>query len=450
MEKFIAARDGIDLGMGFNTLTGEVRGLGAIGEASEAGAGGQKVVANARMIETETQMSESLNVSVEASGHYGLFSAEGRFGLSQETSYTAQSTYVIAKCLVENPFVSLTRAEVHAEAARRMRDSGPEAFKSGYGDAFVRGLRTGGELYVVFQMTSSSTTEQTHVAASLQAEVQGLLAGGSVKTSVETMSKAQEKNTSVVVTFYQRAGRDSSIAPITDPQEIAKRLKEFPTIARAAPAAYAAQIVDYGVLALPPFDEVAFRQRVDALEDYARLKMKFSNVRAEIETVRRNPNMFVQSYSDNDLAKASDLYVRAINRLNAHARDVSALRSPPDLFDPGAHDPALKELPLFVFKKLAPASDLVEVPRLVDLPVSEARRLLTDAGLVCRNNSTTVGDGSNAPVEVVMSQVPAAGTTVSKGAAVVVDYNRRASNRFTWLDMRRRHDLVMHRAIVGH
>lgn len=99
-----------------------------------------------------------------------------RFGLAQQSSYTAQSIYVVAKCVVENPFRSLTHPVLHPAALKRMHDDGPDAFKAAYGDAFVRGMRNGGELDAV-QLTSKSSEDQQKVAASLQAELKGLSVG---------------------------------------------------------------------------------------------------------------------------------------------------------------------------------------------------------------------------------------------------------------------------------
>jgi hypothetical protein len=267
MEKFIPCRSGIDIGKGFNTLTGEARGVAVGGNISEATTPGQTVKSDARIVESQEQMNEALDVSVAVSGHYGLFSAEGRFGLSQQCSYTSQSTYVVARCTVENAFKSFARPTLLPEAADRLRDSGPDAFKEGYGDSFVQGLRGGGELYAVFQLTSSSSAEQKSIAASVSASVQGLFAGGSLDTSVSSMKNTSSRLSSMNVLFYQRAGTDDSIAPVGSPEEIMKRLKDFPTIARAAPVGYIAQLIDYQVLALPPFDAVGYQQRLEALQD---------------------------------------------------------------------------------------------------------------------------------------------------------------------------------------
>lgn len=432
MERFIPARPGIEIGSGFNTLTGEVRGTSVVGEIGMATASGQVVTADAMVVESQEQMMESLNISVEVSGHYGLFSADGRFGLAQQSSFTSQSVYVVAKCVVENAFRSLTRPSILTEAAQRMKDNGPDDFKNGYGDCFVRGMRTGGELYAVFQLTSKSSEEQKSVAVSVQAEVQGLFAGGSIESSIEHLQKSSAKVSQMSVIFYQRAGRDNSIAPVTTPQEITTRLKNFPGIANADPVGYLAQIVDYEVLTLPSFDMLGYQQRLEALEDYARLKMKYLSVRAEIDLVRRNPDLFVTDYKDSDLTKVYDLYTRVVNMLNRHARRVASKEIEPLLFDAGSYDPELKELPLYLFKKKAPNSDIVQVPNCQGLKIEDAQALIRSLGLNPTSNASGVAANSGFPLNVVTSQSPSYGELRPIGSTVVIAYNYLASNKFRW------------------
>ena len=441
MEKFIPCRPGIDVGRGFNTLTGEVRGVAVTGAVGDATTSGQTVKADAKIVESQEQLMEALDVSVEVSGHYGLFSADGRFGLAQQSSYTSQSTYVVARCTVENAFRSFTLPKVSDEAAQRLRDDGPDAFKIGYGDCFVQGLRNGGELYAVFQLTSESSSEQKKIAASLSASVQGVFAGGSVDASVSDFKSSASKLSSLSVLFYQRAGTGDSISPVTSPDEIMKRLHAFPTIAHDSPIGYIAQMVDYQVLALPSFDEVGYAQRIEALQDYAQLKMKYLGIRAEIDLVRRNPDLFVQDagYTDQSLSGAFDTYTLAVNMLNRHARRVANKEIEPSLFDPPTYDARLKDLPLFVFKKkAAPTSDQISVPNVGGMSVSVAQKALRDVGLNPVSNAISVSAGQAGGLDVITQQAPLPGVSATKGSTVVITYNYVASDRFKrWLTVDR-------------
>lgn len=433
MEKFIPSRPGLDLGVGFNSLNGEVRGVAVEGQIASSNLSGQIAQATARIVESQEQLLESLKVSVDAGGRYGLFSAEGRFGLAQQSSFTSQSTYVVAECVVENAFRSFSRPQLVEEAGKRLSEMGQEAFKTGYGDCFVRGVRSGGEFYAVFQLTSTTKQQEKEVAVSLQAEVQGILASGSLESSVQNLEQTKSKVSSMSVLFYQRAGKGDTIAPVSNPGEIASRLKEFPAIAQADPIGYLVQIVDYQVLALPPFDELGFRQREEALEDYLRLKMKYLGIRAEIQLVQQNPDLFESPPASGELSQAYDIYSQAVNYLNRHARKVANREIDPDLFVPKNYDPGLEYLPVFIFKKKAPSADLVQVPNLIGLGKDAAQALLTSLGLNPISNSIAVDAGSGQPTDTILRQTPGAGEHVPPGTSVVIDYNYVPSQRFNWL-----------------
>jgi hypothetical protein len=59
---------------------------------------------------------ESMGLSVEASGRYGLFSAEGKFELANQSSFNSQSTFVVANSRVKNAFEQVKRAALLPEA----------------------------------------------------------------------------------------------------------------------------------------------------------------------------------------------------------------------------------------------------------------------------------------------------------------------------------------------
>jgi len=429
MERFIPFRPGMEMGHGFNTVNGEVRGFAVDGAVQASAIAGQQVESDTKVVESQEQMLESLNISVEAEGRYGLFSAEGRFALANSAAYTAQSTFVVARCTVENAFRQVNRPKLQPEAEAKMRADGPEAFRRSYGDSWIRGMRTGGELYAVFQLTASSQESQRKVAASLQAQVQGLLASGSVKTSVEALASEMKKVSSLSTTFFQRSGIGDQISPVNSPEEIEGRLKAFPGIAQANPSGYQAQIVDYEVLALPPFDEVGYRQRIEALEDYARLKLRYSSSRAEIDLARHNRDLFLDLPDPGDLSRAYDAYTTAINGLNKHARRVANREAEPELFVAG-------DLPLIVFVKKAPDAELVSVPDVRTMTLAQARALLQSRGLAAQGNGTAVAESSGETVDMITGQVPAPGTEVAPGTNVVLNYRYKASNRFKWAKAR--------------
>ncbi|MBM7790365.1 PASTA domain-containing protein [Tenggerimyces flavus] len=149
--------------------------------------------------------------------------------------------------------------------------------------------------------------------------------------------------------------------------------------------------------------------------------MKFLGIRAEIDLVRNNPDLFHPDHQGSDLARGYDLYTKAINMLNRHARRVASKEIEPDLFDAVAYDAELRELPVIVSHKKAPESDMVLVPKLRDVGVDNAKELLTSQGLKPVSNATAVELGSKVPVNIVTTQSPDGNTSVPKGTSVVIE-----------------------------
>jgi hypothetical protein len=447
MEKFIPFRPGLELGRGFNILIGDARGVAVHGAVVDSIMSGQVVQSNATIIESQQQFLDSLNLSVEASGHYGLFSAEGRFGLAQQSAFTSQSTYVVANCVVENAYKSYSRPALLPEAARRLQESGPEAFKTSYGDSFVMGLRSGGELYTVFQITATSAEQQKKLAVSVRAEAQALIAGGAINSAFETMQQSSTSTTSISVVFYQRAGSGSTIAPVSDPVEIAQRLKQFPAIANAHPVGYLAQLVDYQILDMPAFDEIGFRQREEALEDYMRLKLKLLGKKAEYQLVRQNPHLFLDPPSPAELLDAEETASRIVNLLNRHARKVANREIDPDLFVLSDYDPDLKYPDFPPFTKKAPTAELVEVPNLDKMPVEEAKKSLKTLGLSHDSVSRAVKNCSSTACNTVLRQDPPPGSMLPPKTAVKIHYNYLEQKKFPW---KAEYELVRATERIGH
>src|SRR5262245_52795147 len=191
----IPYRRGMDYGVGVNVLTGEMCGRGVVPGpiTAPSGADGQTVNYNLTIVNTLEELYSSIGVSVEASGHYGLFSADGKFAFANETKFNSQSTFVVARCVVGNPFTQCLDATLEEPAAELIRQGHNDVFQERFGSGFVRGMQTGGEFYVVMSISSSNREEQQNIAASLQAEYGGTLVGAGVELNAEVNLAMREK-----------------------------------------------------------------------------------------------------------------------------------------------------------------------------------------------------------------------------------------------------------------
>jgi hypothetical protein len=422
-------RGSATLGRGVNTLTGEFIGKALNVISKEQATTGQEATYDVQIAETHDSLIESLGLSMEASGRYGLFSAEGKFGLSEKARFNAQSTFVVASCRVQNAFEQIDRAEVLPEAKTLLEQ--PDRFKTAFGTSFVRGLQTGGEFYIVLQVTSTSAETQRSLSVAFHTDCQGLIASGNFDMAYKQAKESSSQTTQVSVLMYQRAGQDEQISYVSDPAGIIRRLKEFPAIARANPAGYECEVADYNTLPLPAINQEEVADREMALTDCARLRLKYMTRRNDIEFARENRAFFADLPPDNVLSDLWERYSRAVSAVQLHAQKIAGRKISPVIFDLSAIEPPL-ELPVINFNRVNVPSD-IPVPTVIGNAVENARNQLKEAGLEAENAPLAVARDSNQPLNLVTAQEPPAGMKVPPKTRVRITYNYVPSKRFAWV-----------------
>ncbi|RWP39335.1 MAG: hypothetical protein EOR04_23380 [Mesorhizobium sp.] len=242
-----------EIGMGFNSDTGL-----AVGTALEGfsigvnpAAPGAEVVASISIINTHEELQKSLGMSLEAHGRYGFFSGSAKAEFAESARYNSTSTFLVARVVVENPLTRGKGFQVTVPAGELLNPSRVTEFKTAFGDSFVRGLQTGGEFYAVVRITSVSEATQSSLSAALGAEMNGLMASGGFKAAFETANSNEKTRTEFHAMMYQKAGSAAEIAPTVGIDEVLRRYRDFPSIAKATAAAYEAEIASYDTLPLP-------------------------------------------------------------------------------------------------------------------------------------------------------------------------------------------------------
>ncbi|WP_169978203.1 PASTA domain-containing protein [Tautonia rosea] len=424
-------RGSATLGRGVNTLKGEFVGKALkVVSKEQLSTTGQEALFDVQITETHDALMESLGLSVEASGRYGMFSAEGKFSLSEKSKFNASSTFVVASCRVQNAFEMVDSVEVLPEAMRLLEE--PERWRTTFGTSFVRGLQTGGELYIVFQTTSTSREAQSSLGISFQAACQGLMAAAEFEMQLNKAKESTSQKTETSILMYQRAGQDERIGYVSDPGEIIKRLREFPAIARANPAGYEVEVADYNTLALPEINNEEVADREMSLTDCARLRLRYMTRRNDIEFARENRQFFVDLPPDEDLADLWEKYSRAVAAVQLHAQKIAGRRIPPLLFDPTLLEPPL-DLPVINLRRVDLPSEIL-VPQLVGNPIDNAKAQLKTIGLEHETTYVTVEENSGKPLNTVIAQDPLAGTKVQPGARVRLTQNVVPGNsRFVYM-----------------
>ncbi|MCC6315535.1 MAG: hypothetical protein IT337_16170 [Thermomicrobiales bacterium] len=445
-----------EIGMGFNSESGLAVGAALEGftVGPDPAASGQEVLASITIVNSQEELMDRLGMSFEAQGRYGFYSASAKAEFAESSKFNSMSTFLVARCIVQNPMKRGRNFSVRAAAQDLLDAIQFQQFQTAFGDSFVRGLQTGGEFYSIVRITSVSTSTQSELAATLQAEANGLIASGSFKGKFETASASASTRSEYTATMFQKAGSGSQIAPAVEITEVIARFKNFPEIAQTSAAAYETEVATYDTLPLPvptPEEQDAF---IFALLDAREKKLRYIQTRNDLEFALRNPSFFETLPSIDVLSNAINVYTKLINAVTTHAIGLSRGQiTPPTLFDPGAVSPPLVEpapIPLPRIASAPPAPNAM--PNLVGLPAdplvsllscvslegvdhclgflgdqvqalgADLRRLADFFFLVTRSGAIpeVLGD-PNPPGAVVRAQFPPAGIAVTPGATFLID-----------------------------
>ncbi|MDD1505395.1 hypothetical protein PVA17_21985 [Lysinibacillus sp. CNPSo 3705] len=289
---------GMNYGMGINLITGEVAGK-IVEPGQETGprnAEGGKASYNLDIIRSYEDLQTSMGIDVEASGHYGLFNAEGKFAFTNQTRFNSQSTFVFARVVVENAFLQCEDALLdETNGAPLIKQGKEDLFRKRFGDGFVRGIRTGGEFFAVMEVSSSSKTEQNEVAAQLKVACQGIIAGGEVNSSLSSETKEKMERSDIHIITYQQGGKEDEISLVKDINDVLNRLRDFPKIVTKNPTPYSVQVANYTTLKNYPEgpSPIDIENQKETLKEYAQTHWKLITEKNNVDFLQLHPEYFV-------------------------------------------------------------------------------------------------------------------------------------------------------------
>ena len=412
--------------MGFNSQSGLAVGtpLEGFSVQPNPNATGMEVSASITIVNSHEELLENLGMSFEAQGRYGFFSGSAKAKFSENSNFNSTSTFLVARCVVENPMLRGKNFKVTADAKALLDAQRFEEFGQAFGDSFVRGLQTGGEFYSVIRITSVAVGKQVELAATLQAEANGLVASGSFSAAFSQANSSTTTRSEFTATMFQKAGSGAQIAPTVEISEVINRFKTFPQIARDSAAAYETEVATYDTLPLPvptPEEQESF---LLALVDAREKKLRYIQTRNDLDFALRNPTFFEGLPSSETLSAASAVYTRLINAVMGHAIRLSRGQIAPQLFDPSTLTPPLSEPAAIPLQRISPAplAPQAEVPDCtragIRIPAIAHSHLL-QRGLKFRDSGPAeiVVDGKVLRGTVV-AQDPAPGTMLDLGSVV--------------------------------
>lgn len=315
---------GMNFGMGVNLLEGAIAGKGAVPGpiTTPTHASGMTVSYQLKRVTSLEDVYSSIGISVEASGHYGLFSASGKVKYANEVKFNSQSTFLLARCFVENAFEQCEDATLNPDGATLLTRGQNEIFRERFGDGFVRGMQNGGEFHAIIAITSLTTEVQESVGAALQAKYGGLFSpiGAEADTALDDETKRKVQKTDILISTFQRGGQGDEASFASDIEQVMARLQAFPRFVRDNPVPYAVQVASYRTLALPegpsPID---VQNQKDSLTEYSRMQLKLQSLRNDVEFMQLHPSFFLNPPSMPVLNRWQESFGAQLDKLKTQA-----------------------------------------------------------------------------------------------------------------------------------
>jgi hypothetical protein len=321
MGRMINLTEGMRFGAGVDGITEETRGLPIEFDGISDSAGGQHVDASVKMIESQEELMESMNLSVSASVRYGLASGDAKFSMAQQHSINHYSLYLLLSADVRNPARHMVRPRLSGDALRIFRND-PEQFRQIYGDMFVDEIYSGGDFFGLFTFETFDERSRTDLKASLEVSVGTFLAGGKISASFETSIEHAKSKSSMQIRAIM-AGGAGELNP-TNLEELKELYRNFNARVMERPIDYKASLKDFRYLPLPEgptWAEQALRR--DVIEQTGRRVIDGIRLRGDVDFILRYPDQF-ENVDEATLREMRDRYSRInaqLPKLAARARD---------------------------------------------------------------------------------------------------------------------------------
>jgi hypothetical protein len=225
--------DNYGIGWGYNSASLEVLGGQVVKYKTgdlipSINVGGQYSTFDLKLVSTQSSLKKSLDISVNASVTYGVFSGSANYDYYHSTSVSDYSDYLVAKVIVRNPAEYLQNPELTDEALWLASNNLPN-FIERYGDQYIYGRVTGGAIYVIFKFTSKSSSEQNATRTSVNAAVKSFTNRG--KTSASLGESLQSLN--VTSELEVKVIRDGDNTPFSTRMDILiNQLINFPEVVK--------------------------------------------------------------------------------------------------------------------------------------------------------------------------------------------------------------------------
>ena len=203
-KRFLVKETGVELGMGFNTLTGQPsRNIVVKSDSPPKTFPKSNMNFHANKVTSSSELAEELEVSVEASASGAWGAADSRTEYVTESKSTKNAVYLVVRNIVEASSESLLNPFFEQAPIDDRNTLSHDVWVKRYGDGWVYTIVTGGEFLAIFKFFSTSQNQKENVTQAITTA--GNLLGSNVtvdasyKSSIEKVSKEATMEITVMV-----------------------------------------------------------------------------------------------------------------------------------------------------------------------------------------------------------------------------------------------------------
>lgn len=247
---------GMDFGIGIDSLGGKIRGnavtiapIHAIPGTGE----GQEINLVISQVESQDDLNRALSISADVSAGFSFFGGDAKFEFAQQCQYHNYSVWLVAHISVQNAFQQMNVGDVQLkpDAVSLLSNGQEPRFREQFGDLFVLGVQTGGEVSVVLEIVTTSESDSQSVHSAVSGS--GVIGTFPVSASVQVTNSLQQSTMNHTTNLYiNQSGGDPlkglNISTLVD--QLFGFADSVKTIQNKS-VAYIAFLQDYKVLDLP-------------------------------------------------------------------------------------------------------------------------------------------------------------------------------------------------------
>lgn len=402
---------GMDFGSGVDSR-GKVRGCAVGGGAPAAVAAGQITEITLSLLESQEDFDKYLGISASVSASYCFIGGSANFNFGEQCSFHSYSVYVLAHAKVSNPLLQIKSPELQ-KGGDLLSTGDVDRFREEFGDLFVMGIRTGGELSIVLEIEKFSKTNNNDIKADLTAGggIFGPLSA-STTDSVTSVMKSASQGHNITVHHSQGGGDQEASTDIAACINQALGFSKTVTPQTGVPVSVFLQ--DYRSLDLPkPPNFIEVENAREVLETIMSTRRDALTRLNNINFILTHPEQFINPGNLNLSAQKLATAIKVLTDAASQCVDNPKGASIPTVEIPT--DP----LPLPVDSKM----NLIAVPNVCGQTQAAAQSRIESVGLTV---GQVVAPANNTGVVVSQSPTPADGP-VQRGRSVILTLAERGT-----------------------